>query len=274
MERIIYLLSLKPILYGFIGMMISGISFPVAGVIVVENGLIPLRYMLMHGVILGGVVAVALSIPMLSVVVPLNIILVLIMMAMNRSGRTLNISSTAMMVFSMGLSSLLSHIFDVPSKDTLEVLWGSPFALTEVDLIILAILGLLIILYVTLFFKPVSMLFFDKDIAISMKVNVERHNTIMMLLTSLVISVAMRVLGALLIDALLVLPVVSASKREGSLKGLFIRSSVTGAVLSFTGYLLSLFFDLPVSGILALLGVLSCLFSFLITKINGNRSKR
>lgn len=274
MERIIYLLSLKPILYGFIGMMISGISFPVVGVIVVENGLIPLRYMLMHGVILGGVVAVALSIPMLSVVIPLNIILVLIMMAMNRSGRTLNISSTAMMVFTMGLSSLLSRIFDVPSKDTLEVLWGSPFALTEVDLIILAILGLLIVLYVTLFFKPVSMLFFDKDIAISMKVSVERHNTIMMLLTSLVISVAMRVLGALLIDALLVLPVVSASKREGSLKGLFIRSSVTGGVLSFTGYLLSLFFDLPVSGILALLGALNCLFSSLITKINDNRSKR
>lgn len=274
MDRIITLLALKPILYGFIGMMISGLTFPVAGVIVVQNGLIPLRYMLMHGVILGGVIAIALGLPMLLVVIPLNILLVLLMMAMNRTGRTLNVSSTEMMVFTMGLSSLIGHIFDVPSKDTLEVLWGSPFALTEVDLILLALLGIITVLYIVVFFKPVSMLFFDKDIALSLNVPVERHNTALILLTSLVISVAMRVLGALLIDALLVLPVVGSEKRAVSLKGLFIRSAVTGFVLSFTGYILSLLFDLPVSGVLALLGVLSYALSWVITKINDKRSRK
>lgn len=274
MERIITLLALKPILYGLIGMMISGLTFPVAGVIVVQNGLIALRYMLMHGVILGGVIAIALGVPMLVVVIPLNILLVLVMMAMNRGGRTLNVSSTAMMVFTMGLSSLLSHIFDVPSKDTLEVLWGSPFALTDIDLVLLSVLGLLIIIYVILFFKPLSMLFFDKEIALSIGVPVERHNTVMILLTSLIISIAMRVLGALLIDALLVLPVVGAGKRARSLKGLFIQSAVTGFILSLGGYLVSLIWNLPVSGTLALLGVLSYLLSWAITKIIDNRSKR
>ncbi len=274
MERIITLLALKPILYGFIGMAISGLTFPVAGVIVVQNGLIALRYMLMHGVILGGVIAIVLGVPMLYVVIPLNIILVLFMMAMNRSGRTLNVSSTAMMVFTMGLSSLLSHLFDVPSKDTLEVLWGSPFALTKTDLVLLFSLGLLIILYVVVFFKPLSMLFFDKDTALSMKVSVERHNTVMVLLTALIISVAMKVLGALLIDALLVLPVVGAEKRAESLRGLFIMSAVTGFVLSTVGYLVSLLWNLPVSGTLALLGVLGYLMNWIITKIKDSRSKR
>lgn len=274
MERIITLLALKPILYGFIGMAVSGLTFPVAGVIVVQNGLIAMRYMLMHGVILGGVIAIVLGVPMLYVVIPLNIILVLFMMAMNRGGRTLNVSSTAMMVFTMGLSSLLSHIFDVPSKDTLEVLWGSPFALTKTDLVLLSALGLLTIIYIIVFFNPISMLFFDKDTALSMKVPVERHNTVMVLLTALIISVAMKVLGALLIDALLVLPVVGAEKRAHSLRGLFIMSAVTGFVLSVTGYLLSLLWNLPVSGTLALLGVFSYLMNWIITKIKDSRSKR
>ncbi len=270
MQRIISLLALKPILYGLIGMIISGISFPVAGVIVVQNGLIPMRYMLMHGVILGGIAAVVLDIPMLLAVIPLNVILVLIMVRLNKEGRTLSVSSTAMMVCTMGLASLVSHIFDVPAKDTLEVLWGSPFALTRMDLILLTILGVLSISYVAIFFRPITMLFFDKDIALSMKVPVRAHNTVMVLITALIVSVAMRVLGALLIDALLVLPVVAVNKNAKSLKQLFFQSSVTGLVLSVAGYLLALLWNLPVSGTLALLAVatffLNSLFNFFLKK--------
>lgn len=270
MQRIISLLALKPILYGLIGMIISGISFPVAGVIVVQNGLIPMRYMLMHGVILGGIAAVVLDIPMLLAVIPLNVILVLIMVRLNKEGRTLSVSSTAMMVCTMGLASLVSHIFDVPAKDTLEVLWGSPFALTRMDLILLTILGVLSISYVAIFFRPITMLFFDKDIALSMKVPVRAHNTVMVLITALIVSVAMRVLGALLIDALLVLPVVAVNKNAKSLKQLFFQSSVTGLVLSVIGYLLALLWNLPVSGTLALLAVatffLNSLFNFFLKK--------
>lgn len=264
MQRLVGLLALKPILYGLIGMVISGISFPVAGVIVVQNGLIPMRYMLMHGVILGGVAAVVLDIPMLVVVIPLNVILVLIMVRLNKDGRTLSVASTAMMVCTMGMASLVSHVFDVPAKDTLEVLWGSPFALTRMDLILLAILGALAISYVWIFFRPISMLFFDKDIASSMGVPVGAHNTVMVLITALIVSVAMRVLGALLIDALLVLPVVGASKNAKSLKQLFIQSSVTGLVLSVVGYLLALLWNLPVSGTLALLAVVVFLLNVVL----------
>lgn len=274
MQRIISLLALKPILYGLIGMLISGISFPVVGVVVVQNGLIPMRYMLMHGVILGGIVAVALDIPMLLAVIPLNVILVLIMVKMNKNGRTLSASSTVMMVCTMGLASLLSHVFDVPAKDTLEVLWGSPFALTSFDLILLSILGILAIFYVTVFFRPISMLFFDKDIASSMGVPVQVHNTAMMLITALIVSVAMRVLGALLIDALLVLPVFGSSKNAKSLKQLFIQSSVTGLFMSCFGYMLALLWDLPVSGILALLATIVFVMNWCFSAISRSSRRK
>ena len=266
MQRLISLLSLKPILFGLIGMLISGISFPIAGVIVVQNGLIPMRYMLMHGVILGGVAALVLDVPMLAVVIPLNVILVLVMVRLSKEGRNLSTASAAMMVCTMGLASLVSHLFDVPAKDTLEVLWGSPFALTQTDLILLASLGALAILYIALFFTPISMIFFDKDIASSMGVPVKAHNTVMVLITALIVSVAMRVLGALLIDALLVLPVVGASKNAKSLKQLFIQSSLTGLVLSLVGYLLALLWNLPVSGTLAILAVATFIINTLIEK--------
>ena len=54
MSKLVFLFTLKPIIYGFIGMLVSGLCFPLAGVIILRNNLVPMRYMLMHGVLLGG----------------------------------------------------------------------------------------------------------------------------------------------------------------------------------------------------------------------------
>lgn len=273
MDRLLFLFTLRPIVYGLISMAVSGIGFPLAGVIIVRNGLIPMRYMLMHGVILGGVFSIALGLPLFPVVAALNLALVALMIAMNRDGRTsLSTASTAMMVFTMGLASMIGHVFDVPAKDTLEILWGSPFALLTSDLVILCILSVLLVVYVLVFFRPVSMLFFDHDIASSSGVNVRFHNSLMLIITALTVSVAMKLLGALLIDALVVLPVLGASRNAKSLKAMFIGSSVTGFVLSVTGYFISLIFNLPVSGVLAVLAAAVYAGNILISKIRINRS--
>jgi ABC-type Mn2+/Zn2+ transport system permease subunit len=42
----------------------------------------------------------------------------------------------------------------------LELLWGSPFTLTKIDLCTLIILALIIIVYISCFFKQISMIFF------------------------------------------------------------------------------------------------------------------
>lgn len=271
MERLLFLLSLKPIIYGLIGMIVSGISFPVAGVIILRNNLIPMRYMLMHGVILGGIFSIALNLPLLLTVIPLNIVLVLIMMQMNRHGHELSSASTAMMVCTMGLASLMSHISDIPAKDTLEVLWGSPFALTSSDICILTVLALLIVVYTVVYFRPISMVFFDTDIASSLGVNVKLHNTVMVMFTALIISAAMKVVGALLIDALVVLPVVGVSKNAKSLKEMFIKSSITGLVLSVLGYFAALIWNLPVSGVLAVLACIAFVLNLIKEKIRSKK---
>jgi len=274
-ERLLFLFTLKPIIYGFIGMVISGLSFPLAGVIIVRNGLIPMRYMLMHGVILGGIFSIALNLPLVPVVMLLNLILVAAMVLLNRNHTSLSAASTAMMVFTMGLASLLGQVFDVPAKDTLEILWGSPFALVKGDLFILAALAVAVTSYVVICFKPISMLFFDHDIARSSGVNVGFHNTLMLLMTALIISVAMKLLGALLIDALVVLPVLGASKNVKSLKSMFVRSSVTGLILSVLGYMTALVTNLPVSGVLAILAAGAYLINLAIAKAKaGKRSEK
>jgi len=105
-------------------------------------------------------------------------------------------------------------------------------------------------------FRTISALFFDQEIASSLGMRVRFHHTFMVTLIALVIALAMKLLGALLIDALLILPVLVASKRSESLKRLVLSACIIGFFVSTLGYLLAIYTDMPPSGIIALLSAL------------------
>lgn len=258
MEHIISLFSLAPVLKGFIAMLVAGAGFPLCGVMVLRLNLVPMRYMLMHGVILGGAIALALSLPVAPVTAVVNVALVFCIIALTKnSSYGFGAGSAAAMVFSMALASLIMHIADVPAKDTLSLLWGSPFALTKADMVMLFVIVLVLVVYVVANGRTINALFFNQDVARSLGIKVRLHYIVMVLLIALVIAFAMKILGALLIDALLVLPVVIASKcltavKRNGIKPLFVGSSVAGFIISFVGFIIAVLFNLPPSASIAL----------------------
>ncbi len=256
-NRLLLLFTLAPILRGFIAMMISGISFPLCGVMVLRMNLIPLRYMLMHGVILGGAISLAMSLPLLPVTIIINILLVLLLLFFSRNqGQGFGSASAAAMVLSMALASLIMHVKDVPAKDTLNLMWGSPFALLPADLIILGGMGLLLIIYIVLNFKTITALFFNQEIAASLGIRVKLNYTIMVMIIALVVALAMKLLGAFLIDSLLILPVLGADAlnlKKFGIKKLFIFSALNGFTISLLGYILAVAVNWPPAATISLL---------------------
>ncbi len=257
MDEFFFALTLPPVARGLLAMAIAGLCFPASGVMVLRLNLIPMRYMLMHGVILGGAISLALSLPLLPVSIALNLLLVILMLKLtNDSSYGFGMASAAAMVFTMAAASLVMHLWDVPAKDTLQLLWGSPFALTWTDIGALLSLALLVSFYFMFNFRTISAIFFDPEIAQSLGMQVKAHHTIMLLIIALVVALAMKLLGALLIDALLILPVMVAAKRSASLKQLLLLSCLIGFVVSSFGFLLAVATDLPPSGTVALLSAL------------------
>ena len=256
-NRLLLLFTLAPILRGFIAMMISGISFPLCGVMVLRMNLIPLRYMLMHGVILGGAISLAMSLPLLPVTIIINILLVLLLLFFSRNqGQGFGSASAAAMVLSMALASLIMHVKDVPAKDTLNLMWGSPFALLPADLIILGVMGILLIIYIVLNFKTITALFFNQEIAASLGIRVKLNYTIMVMIIALVVALAMKLLGAFLIDSLLILPVLGADAlnlKKFGIKKLFIFSALNGFTISLLGYILAVAVNWPPAATISLL---------------------
>lgn len=250
------LLLLPPVLRGFIALAAGGISFPLAGVLTLRLNLLPLRYMLMHAVILAGTLALALSLPELPVFILVSVIAVLALLSLGRKGRNdLGVSASFLMILSIALAAVIAAKADVPSKDTLDLLWGSPYTITKPELIFLLSFSALLIAFIALCFPKLALLFFDRDTAQVTDRRVGVYEALAVTAAALSIVLAMRFTGALLTDALLILPVVAAMKRAGSLKGLFIWSSLIGFVSSTAGYLLSLCLDLPPSAAVSVVSV-------------------
>ncbi len=257
MHDFFFALSLAPVFKGLLGLSLAGLCFPITGVMVLRLNLIPMRYMLMHGVILGGAISLAFSLPTLPVSILLNLCLVLLMLKM--TGDTsygFVLTSSAAMVFTMAAASMVMQIWDVPAKDTLQLLWGSPFALTRADIASLVAMLIALAFYVRFNFRTISAIFFDQSIAQSLGMNIKIHYTTMVLTIALVVAFAMKLLGALLIDALLVLPVLVASKHSQSLKSLMLLSCGVGLLVSFLGFLLAVATDLPPSATIAILAAI------------------
>ena len=253
--------SLAPITRGFIAMIISGTFFPLCGLMVLRLDLIPLRYMLMHGVILGGALSLALNLPLFPVTLTINLLLIFIMMFFNKS-QSFGFSgaSAASMVLSMALASILMQLADVPAKDTLNLMWGSPFALTKSDLLILIAISILLLSYIIFNFKNILALFFNKDVAKAIGIKVHLNYTFMILIIALLVALAMKLLGAFLIDSLLILPVLNANlfcgKESSGIKKLFVTSSIFGLVISLSGYSLAVMINWPPAATISLLAVI------------------
>lgn len=85
MKDFLSLFLLEPVFRGFFALLISGSAFPLCGVMVLRLNLIPLRYMLMHGVILGGAIALATSLPIVPSVIVINFLLVIFILLFSQN---------------------------------------------------------------------------------------------------------------------------------------------------------------------------------------------
>ena len=252
------LISYPPVYRGLILLLVSGFCFPLGGVFVLRMNILPIRYLLMHGVLLGGAIGLAsgLNLQISSFIVNLFLIA-----ALGHSSKLLKTEygqlSMFFMVASIAAASVITSVFNVPAKDTLALLWGSLYAAGWRELVITASVAAVLLLFTIIFFRHLTAVFYDRDVAASLGIKVRLFEFAVMLITSLVVASAMKLMGALLLDAQIILPVVVAGLLASGLRQTMILSCLLGGAFSVAGFFISLFFDIPVSSGVAIPAVMT-----------------
>lgn len=262
--------SYQPIVRGFLILLVAGSLFPLTGVFVLRLNLITMRFMLMHGTLLGGALALGFGLDPLLLGIAIDLILVFAIAYLSRStGLTLGYITTFFMVLTIGLAFVVIYRTGVPAKDALGILWGNLFALSRRDLYATAGFSLLSLLFVLFMFRRLKAVLFHREIAFSTGVNERLLYNVILVLTGLTIAFAMKLIGALLLDAILLLPAIVSSFFARSTRELFLFASITGLICSVAGFFLSLAIDIPASSAVTIIAAVILAIGFYVRRFVG-----
>jgi len=169
----------------------------------------------------------------------------------------LSILLTASLALTMVLISLKGGY----KVDLLSYLFGSITTVTRSDLFYIALLGTLIILAVLKNYRALFLASLSEELAATSGIAVERVNLLLILMTSLFVSVAMQVVGILLISGLLVIPVVTAMLWEQDFRKTLLAAISFSLFSVLTGLLLSYWFNIASGGAIILVACLLLVIS-------------
>jgi zinc transport system permease protein len=173
-------------------------------------------------------------------IIPFSILSALVMGLVSK--RTRIPEDTAIgILWALGMSLGIVFIGLSPgyAPDLFSYLFGNILTVTSVDLIIMLILDLVIIMVVFLFYKEFLALSFDDEFATVVGVPTVKLYFLLLCLIALTIVVLMKVVGIIMIIALLTIPAAISKQYTSNLKKMIFISILLSAIFGLGGLWLS-----------------------------------
>jgi zinc transport system permease protein len=153
----------------------------------------------------------------------------------------------------MGLAVVLISLGKSFNADLMSYLFGSLVAVSPQDLIIISIVGFFIMVSMVLLHRELFSVTFDEEAAGLSGIPVQTVNIYFTLMTALVVALSVRVVGALLISALMVIPAAVSLQVAKSFKSTFIIAVGVALFSVITGLYTSFIYDLAPGGTIVLI---------------------
>ena len=147
---------------------------------------------------------------------------------------------------------LVLSIAGVNANGAFELLWGSILAMREQDVWMMAGIAAAVVGVAVVFRRDLTLLLYDREIARSSGVPIGMVTTIVMGVIALAIGAAVRQTGALLVDAITILPALAARNLAQSQRGMIAWAVGIGLVGNLGGFILTLVINQPPGPVLIL----------------------
>lgn len=175
------------------------------------------------------------------------------------------------MSLGIALSVLFLSLANGFNQDLFGYLFGSISAVSFSDLILISIIGAIVILFVFFLYKEMFFISFDEEYAGVMKLSKYIH-IIFIILVALVISASMRIVGILLVSAMMTLPVASAMRITSSFKQLMIVSIIFGEISVIAGLFLGFHLNISPGGTIVLVSIAILLCTLVLNRVGVVRN--
>lgn len=184
------------------------------------------------------------------------------------------ISLAVVLAAGLGTAVILMGITSSSEATLASILFGSIITLQNQDILMIALLalaayGLLFFCYRQLFF-----LTFDEEGARLAGINVDFYARLLLVIAAMVIAVGLRIVGALLVSSLMVVPVAASLILKQGFKLTLIFANVFGLTSVLIGLTASFYLDLAPGGTIVATSVLILLAILVLTYLGEGLKRR
>lgn len=237
-------------------LLVAGSTFSVLGVVLISLNLTVMRFALLHVGLLGAALAaVAGWEPLAGGVLAIVLAAFLLGPASDRLRLAPNVTSALFMTGSLALAFALFYKAGLPAMEIFSLFAGNVLTARPVEAWTAAGLGAVICLAAVLGYRELQAVLYNRDLARTLGVPADRIYYAVLGLVGLAMALAIRLVGALLVDALLLLPAMAALPLARSLAQALGLAALFGFLTSLGGIGASLALDLPIGAAVGLAGV-------------------
>jgi len=185
-----------------------------------------------------------------------------------RSSEHISAESILAMILPGGLALalILMSVANGFNANLFSYLFGSITTVTQQDVWIIVALGVGIVSVLLLFYRQFTYTSFDEESARASGIPVRLVNQVFMALIALTVSLAMKVVGALLIGALMIIPVITAMQIVKGFKVSIIFSVITALISVMGGLVFSYYANLPAGATIVIVSILIFIITSFVRK--------
>ena len=210
-------------------------------------------------------------------VLPITIICAILLLRTGQNTKIKGDAAIAMIsVGALAFGYLLMNLFAKSSNlsgDVCSTLFGSTSILTlsKGEVWLCTILSIIVLLIFIFFYHKIFDVTFDENFARAAGTKVDNYNLLIAIVIAIIIVLAMKLVGSLLISALIIFPALSAMRMFHSFKSVTICSAIFSVICATIRMVIAIVAGSPVGSTIVAVDVVAFFLSYIAGNVMGGR---
>ena len=153
------------------------------------------------------------------------------------------------------------------NTDVCNFMFGSILAMSTPDVILSVVVSIIVAILFIVYYRKLFVVTFDEDFAKASGLKAKRYTNIIAILTALIITVGMRMMGVMLISSIIIFPALTSMRLFKSFKKVVISSAIISVLSFLTGIYLSYVFNISTGAMIVIVNLVVFILFTIIEKI-------
>lgn len=204
----------------------------------------------------------------MAVSIPVVIIAAFFLLRLNESTRLKGDAAIALIsTGALAIGILVVSLTTGVNIDIYNYMFGSILAIDKENLWISIILCAVVLVLFVLFYNRIFAVTFDENFAKATQMRSDMYNMLIALLTAVTIVLGMRLMGALLISALIIFPALASMRVFKNYKSVTVSSAILAVVCFIVGIFLSYIIATPVGATVVVINIIAFVIFYIVGKL-------